>query len=87
MFQPTTNDIRLITQKDQTRKIKIELLDFKTNVVIGELTGGITNDNFNISTGDNYRRTYSLDMIVSDSSFALSCLMLRCSSAKAYSAS
>lgn len=72
MFQPTTNDIRLITQKDQTRKIKIELLDFKTNVVIGELTGGITNDNFNISTGDNYRRTYSLDMIVSDSSFALS---------------
>lgn len=72
MFQPTTNDIRLIIQKDQTRKIKIKLLDFKTNVVTGELTGGITNDNFNISTGDNYRRTYSLDMVVSDSSFTLS---------------
>ena len=50
MFQPTTNDIRLITQKDQTRKIKIQLQDFKTNVEISELTEWIINNKINIST-------------------------------------
>ena len=61
----TQNDIDIVNQNAKEIFAKIELLN-KDMKVIYSLEGNLISDSFSVSTDSNVRRTYSLDLIVND---------------------
>lgn len=66
----TQNDIDIVNQNVKELFAKIELLN-KEYKVIYSLEGNLISDSFSISTDSNVRRTYSMDLVVNDSSLLI----------------
>lgn len=66
----TQNDIDIINQNAKEIFAKIELLN-KEMKVIYSLEGNLISDSFSVSTDSNVRRTYSMDLIINDSSLLI----------------
>ena len=66
----TQQDIELLMQSNKTLYYKLELLNEKLQVV-DILEGNLISDSINISSDSDVRRTYSCQLVVTDSSFTL----------------
>ena len=66
----TQNDIDIVNQNTKEIFAKIELLN-KEMKVIYSLEGNLISDSFSISTDSNVRRTYSMDLVINDSSLLI----------------
>ena len=63
----TQDDINIVNQNIKELFVKIELLN-KSYKVIYSFEGNLISDSFSISSDSNVRRTYSVDLVVDDSS-------------------
>jgi len=66
----TQQDIELLTQSNKTLHYKLELLNENFQVV-DFLEGNLISDNISISADSDVRRTYTCELVVTDSSFIL----------------
>ena len=66
----TQNDLNLIRQGTQEVHIKIDLLN-KNMKILDSLEGYVVNDNFSVNSDSKQRRSYSCDMVITDSSFII----------------
>jgi len=66
----TQQDIELLTQSNKTLYYKLELLNENFQVV-DFLEGNLISDNISISADSDVRRTYTCELVVTDSSFIL----------------
>ena len=66
----TQRDVELLMQSNKTIYYKLELLNEKFQVV-DLLEGNLISDNISISSESDVRRTYSCQLVVTDSSFVL----------------
>lgn len=66
----TQNDLDIVNQNTKELFAKIELLN-KEYKVIYSLEGNLISDSFSISTESNVRRTYSIDLVVDDTSLLI----------------
>lgn len=66
----TQTDIDIVNQHSKELFAKVELLN-KEFKVIYSLEGNLISDSFSISTDSNVRRTYSMDLVVEDTSLLI----------------
>lgn len=65
-YEVTSDDIRIITQKDQCLYVKVQLLDQFSLKVINELQGVVTGGNITVDSSSMIRRTASISMYILD---------------------
>lgn len=65
-YEVTSDDIRIITQKDQCLYVKVQLLDQFSLKVIDELQGVVTGGNITVDSSSMIRRTASISMYILD---------------------
>lgn len=69
-YAATQNDINLLRQGSQEVYLKVELLN-KNFKVLDSLEGVIINDNFSVNSDSAQRRSYTCDILLTDSSFTI----------------
>lgn len=69
-YNPTDAELSVIKQKSKDYFVRIELLN-KEFKIIDSLTGNIINDSLNVDSSSKQRRTYSVDLHVTDYSFLI----------------
>lgn len=69
-YTPTSRDLELLRQRDKEIYVKIELLN-KNFKVIDVIIGNPISDSFTMDSSALQRRSYSCDLLVSDSSFLI----------------
>lgn len=69
-YFPTQEDIDLLFQKEKTYYSKVEILD-KNFKVLNSIEGNLISDSYSIDSTSNIRRTYQMELQVSDHTFSV----------------
>lgn len=69
-YSPTQEDINLVKQQQKEITIKVELLNKKFKI-LESIEGNLVSDNLNIDSESKQRRSYSCNLVVTDSTFLL----------------
>lgn len=69
-YEPTQKDLNLLKQSVHEFYIKVELLN-KNLKILDSIEGVIISDNFSVNNESVQRRSYSCDMLITDSSFMI----------------